>query len=510
MAIGSFPNFGSIRRKIFAIAAFTALLTALITLLFFLSTDYHHQKLKLLEQSRVLSKMLASNVSATIVYRDPNTAEEILAALKEKADVLDAYIFTEEQQLFAAYHSKSATDNGKPWPDAKLQDGFRRLFGGYLQQGNDHVFSTDALDLAVPIQVGQRRIGFVALHLSLAELKQSFRYTVLEALGAMLLAISIAVLQARWLGAKISRPLLQLTANIEQISRDNNFDVRLQVDSQDETGVLINTFNSMLDKLEQHEHNKNALIVNLSHAKWEAERASRAKTEFLSRMSHEFRTPLNAVIGFSQLLAADSEHPLNAEQQESTRHILDAGLHLLDLISELLDLSAVESGKLTLNIASVDCRPVISESLELIRRQAEQRGIRISGDVPQCEVWVEADRMRLKQCLLNLLSNAVKYNRPHGDIALGVEVKDQSVRIWVEDSGAGIAPEQFELLFQPFSRFHHDQDLIEGTGIGLLLTKHMAESMGGALDVESELGLGSKFTLVLNRAIKPAAAEPKP
>ncbi|MCQ8179824.1 ATP-binding protein [Methylomonas sp. SURF-1] len=507
MAIGGFPKFGSIRRKIFAIAAFTALLTALITLLFFLSTDYHHQKLELLEQSRVLSKMLASNVSAAIVYRDPNTAEEILAALKEKADVLDAYIFTAEQQLFAAYHSKNAADTGQYTPDAALQDGFRRLFDGYLQLGSDHLFSADALDLVVPIQVDQRRIGFVALNLSLAELKQNFRYTVLEALGAMLLAISIAVVQARWLGAKISRPLLQLTANIEQISRDNNFDARLQVESQDETGVLINAFNSMLDKLEQQEHNKNALIVNLSHAKWEAERASRAKTEFLSRMSHEFRTPLNAVIGFSQLLAADTAHPLNAEQQDSARHILDAGLHLLDLISELLDLSAVESGKLTLNIASVDCRTVISESLELIRRQAEERGIRISSQTPEHEVWVAADRMRLKQCLLNLLSNAVKYNRPHGQITLRVEVEEQWVRILVEDSGAGIAPEQFELLFQPFSRFHHDQDLIEGTGIGLLLTKHMVELMGGELQVESRLGLGSKFMLMLNLAAEPPPPE---
>ncbi|WFP49369.1 ATP-binding protein [Methylomonas sp. EFPC3] len=506
MAIGALFSSGSIRRKIFAIAAFTALLTALLTLLLFLSTDYRHQKLKLLEQSRVLSKMLASNVSAAIVYRDPNTAEEILSALKEKTDVLDAYLFTEDRQLFAVYHNKAAA--GRQQADSGLQDQFRRQFDQYLQQGKDHAFSSDTLELVVPVRVDQRRIGFVALHLSLAALQQSFRYTVLEALGAMALAILIAVLQARWLGAKISRPLLQLTANIEQISRDNTFDARLQVESKDETGVLIKTFNSMLDKLERQEHNKNALIVNLSQAKWEAERASRAKTEFLSRMSHEFRTPLNAVIGFSQLLAGDSEHPLNAEQQDSTRHILDAGLHLLDLVSELLDLAAVESGKLTLNIASVACRPLVAECLELIRRQAEARGIQITSRVPGQEILAAADRVRLKQCLLNLLSNAVKYNRPQGHITLGMELEKQRLRIWVADSGAGIAPEQFDLLFQPFSRFHHDQDLIEGTGIGLLLTKHMAELMGGELEVESRLGQGSKFTLVLNRAAEFGTGEP--
>ncbi|AMK76823.1 MULTISPECIES: sensor histidine kinase [Methylomonas] len=501
MSLTTAYQHASIHRKILAIALLTALITTAFMLVFFLSTDYRHQKQKLLEQNRVLSKMLASNVSAALVYQDPGTAREILAALKEKDDVIGAYIFTADYRLFADYQSQLPQNlailqtidhhSGEFWQQ------FTALPRG---QYDDHVFHPDFLDLVVPINIDQRLIGYIALHLSLAELIYNFRYTTLEALGAMLLAMLIAMLLARWLGYKISRPLLHLTSQIEKIGESNTFDTRLQVDTSDETGVLIKTFNSMLERLEQHEFNKNALIVNLSHAKWEAERASQAKSEFLSRMSHELRTPLNAIIGFSQLLESDEAEPLNADKKDSVSHILSAGLHLLDLISELLDLAAVESGKLTVCIDAVECRSVIEEAMELIRHHAKERDIHIQYQNPAQAFMVSADRLRLKQCLLNLLSNAVKYNRPHGKVAVSVEKLDENIRITVKDTGIGITPDQFPMLFQPFTRFHQHQESIEGTGIGLLITKHMVELMGGTLQVSSQPGQGSEFTITLNQA----------
>lgn len=498
MSLTTIYQHASVRRKIFALALLTALITAAFTLLLFLATDYRHQKQKLLEQSRVLSKILASNVSAAIIYQDPGTAREILAALKEKNDVIGAYIFTADYRLFADYQNQSL--GTRPMMDAHGGE-FRQQFSAKLSgQEYDHVFHRDSVDLLVPIKIDRRTIGYIVLHLSLAELTYNFRYTTLEALGAMLLAMLIAMPLARWLGYKISGPLLQLTSKIGEISHSNAFDTRLKVDTSDETGVLIKTFNSMLDRLAQHELSKNALIGNLSHAKWEAERASQAKSEFLSRMSHELRTPLHAIIGFSQLLESDVQHPLAEDQKDSVNHILGAGLHLLDLISELLDLAAVESGKLLLCIDAVECRSVIEESLELVRHSAKDKNIRIECRFSSPAFWVRADRLRLKQCLLNLLSNAIKYNRPGGEVTVLVGQCAEQITIAVKDTGIGIAPEQFPLLFQPFTRFHQDQDAIEGTGIGLLITKHMLELMGGTLQVSSQVDQGSEFTIFLDPA----------
>jgi signal transduction histidine kinase len=508
MSLSSIYQHASIRRKILAIVLLTALITAVFTLVFFLATDYRHQKQKLLEQSRVLSKILASNVSAAIVYQDPGTAREILAALREKDDVIGAYIFTADYRLFADYRRQSPQNQTELTPDKRDGEFWRQFSATLNGQSVDHIFRSDSLDLLVPVRIDQRLIGYLALHLSLAELIYNFRYTALEALSAMLLAMLIAVLLARWLGYKISRPLLRLTSKIEQISRNNSFNSRLKVDTFDETGTLIKTFNTMLERLEQHELNKNALIVNLSHAKWEAERASQAKSEFLSHMSHELRTPLNAIIGFSQLLESDQKEPLDEDKKDSVSHILSAGLHLLDLISELLDLSAVESGKLTVCIDEIDCQSVIAEALELIGHHAKAQGISVQCRIPEQPVPVNADRLRLKQCVLNLLSNAVKYNRPHGEVTVLVEQKDNKVRISVTDTGAGIADDKLSLLFQPFTRFHQDQETIEGTGIGLLITKHMVELMGGSLAVSSRIDQGSEFTITLNPAKAQSTNEP--
>jgi PAS domain S-box-containing protein len=240
-----------------------------------------------------------------------------------------------------------------------------------------------------------------------------------------------------------------------------------------------------------------ATMRSLDLARQEAERASRAKSEFLSSMSHELRTPMHAVLGFAQLLEYED---LNAEEREHVQEILRAGGHLLELINRVLDLAKIESGKLELSLGAVALGPVIEECASMVRNYPTVRDIRFS--FPEAiDLFVLADRTRLKQCLLNLLSNAVKYNRDDGRVKLTVTTGEgQRVRIAVSDTGTGIDANHLEEVFQAFNRLKAGSTNVEGTGIGLTITRQLVELMGGSIAVRSEPGDGSTFTIELAAA----------
>jgi signal transduction histidine kinase len=233
-----------------------------------------------------------------------------------------------------------------------------------------------------------------------------------------------------------------------------------------------------------------------------AEAANRSKSQFLSRMSHELRTPLNAVLGFGQLLEMG---PLDAPQRDSVEHILKGGRHLLDLINEVLDISRIEAGELSLSPEPVLAAELIRESVDLIRPLAEQSGLQLAvGGAGGCDGYLFADRQRLKQVLLNLLANAVKYNRARGAVAVSCELPSETrMRISVADTGMGIPAERLGMLFAPFERLGAEQTGEEGAGIGLALSKRLTEAMGGTLEAASTLGQGSTFTVELPRVEGP-------
>ena len=254
------------------------------------------------------------------------------------------------------------------------------------------------------------------------------------------------------------------------------------------------------DDVTERANNERALAA----AKQEAERANRAKSEFLSRMSHELRTPLNAILGFAQLLEADS---VNEEQRESVAHILKGGAHLLELINEVLDIARIEAGHISLSPEPVAIHDVVGQVAELVRPLAAQR--RIAIDVREAAGaeggHVLADRQRLSQVLLNLLSNAVKYNREGGRVAITfADGPADTLRVKVTDTGAGIPAAKLPLLFQPFERLGAEQSGIEGTGLGLALSRALVVAMGGTLGVESVLDAGSTFWVELPVADPPS------
>jgi len=244
-------------------------------------------------------------------------------------------------------------------------------------------------------------------------------------------------------------------------------------------------------------------------AKVEAERANRAKSEFLSRMSHELRTPMNAILGFGQLLENDGDEPLRPGQRARVQEMLRGGRHLLALINEVLDLARIEAGTLQLQLAPVELDSLARDCERLVQPVAHERGITLTVQVPPAGAGqVLADPTRLRQVLLNLLSNAIKYNREGGHVVLAcLPEPGGRTRIEVSDNGPGISAAQQALLFQAFERLDADRSTVEGTGIGLALSKWLVDLMHGEIGVESQLGVGSTFWLRLASCSSGAQAE---
>jgi len=228
-------------------------------------------------------------------------------------------------------------------------------------------------------------------------------------------------------------------------------------------------------------------------AKEQAEQANRAKSEFLSSMSHELRTPLNAILGYTQLFEYDGN--LKPQQIENVREIRKAGEHLLQLINDVLDLAKIESGNMTVSLEPVLVSRLISECFTLVQPQADAKGIRLVANVAQFNnTYVVADNVRVKQVLLNLLSNAVKYNHVGGEVEVQLSMQEgQELRISVRDTGRGIPIQRQNEVFQPFNRLSAENSNIEGSGVGLVITKQLVEMMKGKLDFVSAEGVGTTF-----------------
>ena len=256
-------------------------------------------------------------------------------------------------------------------------------------------------------------------------------------------------------------------------------------------------------RLDQVLLEKNA---ELRSAKVLAEEANRSKSDFLSSMSHELRSPLNAILGFAQLMESDSPEPL-PRQKENIDQILQAGWHLLNLINEILDLAKIESGKLSLSPEPVSLAEVLDECKSMTEGEAQKRGIKMIFPRFEIPCFLHADRTRLKQTLINFLSNAIKYNRDQGKVEVTYALSTPGlIRISIIDTGVGLPPEKLARLFQPFNRLGQETGNVEGTGIGLVVAKQLVELMGGSVGVESTVEVGSEFWFEMKISAEPQFA----
>jgi signal transduction histidine kinase/CheY-like chemotaxis protein len=453
----------------------------------------------------IQAQMAGSNSVSPLLFNDPQAAENTLSALTAAPNVISAGIYTLGGRPFAAY-----------WRDAHGQT--LTLPKIPANQIEAHWFKDGQLVLVRTIVFQGKPTGTVYIRSDLQEMTHRLkRYAGIAAI--VLLASLIAALPvASVFQRAVAEPIVHLAEIARIVSRDKNYAMRATpTGKRDEPDILIGAFNEMLgqiqeregalqqahDELEQRVKERTAELETAKKeveefsrsvvlAKEEIERGSKFKDQFLSTMSHELRTPLNAVLGFSDLLADERYGPLNDRQQRYVSHIHTGGKHLLKLISDILDLSKIEAGRMELTREDVTVASGFVEVISTLYPLAEKKSQALLQQVDP-NLHVHADAMRFKQVLMNLVGNAIKFTPEGGRIELAARQVDNQVRVEVRDNGPGIPPEQQQRIFEAFVRLTEKGSSTEGTGLGLAITSRLVELHGSKLEIESKPGEGTCF-----------------
>jgi two-component system, sensor histidine kinase len=491
----SFLSFRTVKGKLLAItliSAGAALLAAGAVLALY---DYREMRPTLVTGTQTYANIVAQNCTAALSFGDANDAAQTLGSLRAESHVVAACIYDNSGKKLAVYFRGRQV----PIPDFTVEN-----FG-------EHRFTEDSLVVSSPVELNGRLLGWVYVQSDLVQLsEQTSRYA--SVFGIVLVCgLGLALGLSRWLARSIVGPVEHLSKTAQAVTRDQNYKIRAAKVSEDELGVLVDCFNTMLNQIEQrdgqlnlHRHHLEDLVTartqELSDAKEKAEEASLAKTAFLANMSHEIRTPMTAILGYSDLMLSPVQ--TMSDRVNCLQVVRRNARHLMDLINDILDISKIEAEKMTVEKIPTDVARLVVDVVSMLRVRAVAKQlvvkVEFAGEIPEI---VHTDPLRFRQVLMNLTGNAIKFTE-QGEVCVIMSVQKvgsgSRIKVAVRDTGIGMSKAQIDRLFQPFVQA--DDSMTRkygGSGLGLVISKRLAHYMGGDLAIESEIGRGSTFTLTV-------------